>query len=76
MSTQVKVDLVGALIERGKELNDQQTKEVIDGLLITHRLALNPQIAIQLVKLEEPKPKFEDVAQDTGAITGTTENLA
>lgn len=65
MSNAVKVDLVGAMLERGKELNDQQVKEVIDGLLASHRLAINPQIMIQLVKLAEDKPSFDDVTKDT-----------
>lgn len=64
-----KLDLVTELVERGKELTDQQIKEVVDRLLFTHRLVLSPQIMIQLVKLqEEPKPKFEDVQKDTPAV--------
>ena len=67
MSAQ-EVDLVAAFIERGKDFDDKQTKEVIDGLLATHRLVINPQIVLQLVKLPEDKPKFEDVAKDTPSV--------
>jgi hypothetical protein len=59
-----KTNKIEEFVLLAQEFTDEEVRSAIDGLLASHRLAINPQIIVQLIKLQDPKPKFEDVATE------------
>lgn len=51
---------VTAIVESAVSLTDNDMAQLIDALLKSHRLVLNPQIVVQMQKLVEPVDTFKN----------------
>lgn len=61
----METNKVQELVTQAAEFTDQEVSELVDSVLKAHKLALNPQIVINLVKLQDTKPSFDDVKKET-----------